>query len=73
MALDATDTTKVSALASGSTGTFEAHPGGDTATYIEVTSTNATVIQSNISAETNGVITLDVTIALDDVTYQAAS
>lgn len=73
LALAAADTTKIAALAPGSTGTFEAHPGGDTATYIEITSTVATVTQCNLSAPINGIVTADVVIALDDVTYQAAS
>jgi hypothetical protein len=73
LALSAADTTKVSALAPGSTGAFEAHPAGDTATYIEITSTKGTVTQRNIAAPINGIIQADVVIALDDVTYQAAS
>lgn len=73
LALAATDTTKISALAPGSSGAFEYHPGGDTATYIEVTSTKGTVISRNVSSPVNGIISADVSIALDDVTFQAAS
>lgn len=73
LALAASDTTKISALAEGATGAFEAHPGGDTATYIEAEATRGLVTQSNIGAEQNGVITMDVTIALDDLTMGAAT
>jgi hypothetical protein len=73
LALAATDTAKVAALYPGATGSWEGHPGGDTATYIEITSTKGTVVTANKSAPVNGIITLDLTINLDDVTYQAAS
>jgi len=73
LALAATDTTKVSALAPGTTGAFEAHPAGDTATYIEVRATRAQVNSANISAPINGVITVDAEFGLDDVTYAAAT
>ena len=73
LALSATDTAKIAALEEGSTGVWEGHPAGDTATYIEFTSTRGTVINSPVSAPQNGVITMDVTIALDDLTDAAAS
>jgi hypothetical protein len=73
LALAATDTAKIAALAPGTTGGFEAHPGGDTATRIEITSTKGTVISRNLSAPSNGIISTDISIALDDVTFQAAS
>lgn len=73
LALSVTDTTKVSALAPGTTGAFEAHPGGDTDSYIEIISTSALVTQRNLSAPVNGIITADVQIRLNDVTFQAAS
>jgi hypothetical protein len=73
LALDATDTTKINALKAGTQGAFEGHPAGDTATYMEIISTQGTVTRSHMSAPINGVITLDFDIALDDVTYQAAT
>lgn len=73
LALAATDTTKVTALAPGTTGAFEAHPASDTATYIEVRATRAQVNSANISAPINGVIAVDAEFALDDITYAAAT
>ena len=73
LALAATDTTKISALAPGTTGAFEAHPGGDTATYIEVTASRGTVISRPVSAPINGIISCDVEISLDDITYTSAT
>ena len=73
LALAAADTTKVSALAPGTTGAFEAHPAGDTPTYIEVRATRAQVNSANLSAPINGVITVDAEFGLDDVTYAAST
>lgn len=73
LALAADDTGKISALAEGATGAWEGHPGGDTAGNIEFTSTKGTVINVPTSAPQNGVITIDVTIALDDLTRATAT
>ena len=73
LALSATDTTKIGALVEGATGVWEGHPAGDTSSYIEYTATKGTVINSPVSAPQNGVVTIDVTIALDDCTGGAAS
>lgn len=73
LALAATDTTKVSGLAPGTTGAFEAHPAGNTATYIEVTATRGVLTQRNLTAPINGIIAADIVIALDDVTWKAAT
>jgi len=73
LALAATDTAKVAALTEGSTGAWEGHPAGDTASYIEFTATKGTVINAPVSAPQNGVITLDVTIALDNCTPSTAT
>lgn len=73
LALSTTDTTKVSAFAPGTTGAFEAHPGGDSSGAIEITATKGTVISAPISSGPNNIIAIDVTIALDDVTYSAAT
>ena len=73
LGLAATDTAKVIALYPGATGAFEAHPAGDTDTYIEVTATDALITVANKSAPSNGIITLDLTIRLNDVTLGAAT
>ena len=73
LALAATDTTKIGALEPGSTGVWEGHPAGDTATYIEYEATKGTVLSAPVSAPQNGVISIDVTIALDDCTDGAAT
>lgn len=73
LALAKTDVTKVTALAPGTTGAFEAHPGGDAASNIEITATRGIVIQRNVTAPINGIIQADVVIALDDVTWTTAT
>jgi len=73
LALSVTDVTKINALLPGNTGTFEAHPGGDTDSYIEVTCTSALITQANKGVPVNGILTLDLVIRLNDVTYQEAS
>ena len=73
LALAADDITKVSALAPGTIGVFEAHPGGDTTGYIEIESTAALITQRNLSAPINGIIAADIQIRLNDVTIQAAT
>ena len=69
LALAATDTTKVTALAPGTTGAFECHPAGDTATYIEIEVSRAQVNSANMSAPINGIIAIDVEFGLDDIDY----
>jgi len=73
LAFAATDSTKHQAFTPGTTGAFEAHPAGDTATYIEITASRATVISAPMSAPVNGIISLDIELALDDVTYTTAA
>lgn len=73
LALAKGDTTKVAALAEGSTGAFEYHPGGDAAGNIEMTSTRGVVATANINGPINGIITLDVTINLDNLTDATAT
>ncbi len=69
LALAATDTTRVTAFAPGTTGIFEAHPAGNTATYIEIEVAKATVISANLTAPINGIIAIDLELALDDIDY----
>lgn len=73
IALAATDTTKVSALAPGATGIAEYHPFGDTAGNIEHTTTKATVMKADLSDSAGKVVTLDVTLAWDNVTSTPAT
>ena len=69
----AADTTVPVDLAPGTTGAFECHPGGDTAGNIEITATRGQIVSAPMSAPINGIITLDVEIALDDITYTTAA
>lgn len=71
-AVEVTDIVKLNAFAPGLTGVFEWHPAGDTATYIEVTSTEALITGRNLSDPVNGICTMDVTMRLNDVTIAAA-
>jgi hypothetical protein len=73
LAIAADDTGKASALVEGATGAWEGHPGGDTSGNIEYTSTKGTIINAPVSAPQNGVITIDVTIALDNLTDSVAT
>lgn len=73
IALLATDTAKVTALAPGATGIAEYHPFGDTASYIEHTTTKATVMKADLSDAAGKVVNLDVTLVWDDVTSTAAT
>lgn len=71
--IEATDTAKIAALAPGTTGISEYHPFGDTATYIEHTTTNATVMKADHSDSAGKLVTLDITLAWDDCTSGAAA
>lgn len=73
LGLAATDVTKINALEPGTNGAFEAHPAGDTPTFIEIVAASSKVISRNINWAVAAFITMDVTIRLNDVTYQAAS
>lgn len=73
LALDATDTTKITALAPGDTTTqFAAYPTGYTTNYIGITSTDGLVLTNNLTAPINGIVSMDVTIALNNVTIAKA-
>ena len=73
IALDATDTTTLSALDVGQTGTCEFYPAGNTTGNIEFSTTNGTVTKADIGDTVNSVVMLDVTIAWDDITVGTAS
>jgi len=69
IALAASDTAKVAALQEGDNATvFKWFPGGVTSGNMKVTSTKAWVTAANYSAPVNGVLTVDVTINLDNLT-----
>ena len=68
LALPANTTVPVN-LQPGTTGALSAYPGGNSAGNILITSTRGTIVSAPISAPINGIITLDLEIALDDVTY----
>jgi len=73
LALNSSDVALVQGFAPGTTAAFEAHPGGNTTTYIEIIAAKGTVISAPISAPINGIMTMDIEIALDDITYSCAA
>jgi hypothetical protein len=73
LALAASDTTKIAALAPGTTGVAEYFPFDDSTGYIKHSTTKATVISANESDSAGKVVTLDVVLAWDDVTSGAAT
>lgn len=74
VALAKTDVTKINAVAPGTVLTaFEAHPGGDTAGNIEIISTDGIIESRPINWGPNSMIAMDVTVHLNNVTFQAAS
>ena len=73
LALAKTDATKVAAFSPGTTGIFEAHPGGDSSGAIEIRATRGVVVSAPVSSGPNNIIAIDVEIALDDITYAAAT
>ena len=73
LALDAADTAKLAALTPGATAAdFEAHPAGDTATYVEVTSSDSLCVSANQSTAPSSIYTVDFSIRLNQVTIGAA-
>lgn len=69
LALAASDTAKIAALQEGDNATdFKYFPAGVTSGNMKVTSTKAWVTAANLSAPVNGVMTVDVTINLDNLT-----
>lgn len=73
LSLAQTDTTKWSALVPGATGVFEAHPAGDTSTYLEIEATDALITRANKTWGPNAIIAIDLSIRLQDITLQAAT
>lgn len=74
LALAADATATVAALQEGDNATdFIYYPAGNTAGNIKMTSTKAWVTSANYSSPVNGVLTVDVTLALDDLTDATAT
>lgn len=78
VALEMNDTTKLAVLDAvtdtpQTAVTMEYHPGGDTATYIEATTSAGYVTGLDLSAPANGIITADVTCRWNNITMGAAS
>jgi len=73
MAVAVANDSYITALDVGSTSTFTYYPFGNTATYIKLSATRGTATALNISAPANGVVTVDGTIELDDLTVGAAT
>jgi hypothetical protein len=69
LALNSTDVFTVGLFTPGTTGAWAGYPAGYTTDYIGFTATRGTVISAPISAAPNGILQIDVEIALDDVTY----
>ena len=73
IALAATDTAKITALAPGATGIAEYHPFGDAAGRIEHTTTKATIMKADLSDAAGKVVTLDISIVWDNLTAEAST
>jgi len=73
LAIPVANDSEITALDVGSTSTFVYYPFGNTATYIKLTATRGVSTALNISAPANGVVTVDGTIVLDDLTVGAAT
>lgn len=78
VALETTDTTKLAVIDNvkdtpQTAVAMEFHPGGDTATYIEATTTAGYITSLDLSAPANGIITADVTARWNNITLGAAS
>ena len=57
--------TALNALKRGTTGAFEFHPQGDTATNIEFSATNAVINSSNLGGGVDALGVLSITIGID--------
>ena len=72
LGLGSGDTTKITAFAPGTTGVFEGYPAGATTDFIKFASTKATAMVANVSAPINGIIQVDIELALDDIAVTSA-
>lgn len=72
--LDDVDHAVLNATEPGDTGAdYEHHPAGDTATFIEISTTKATVLNRTFSVPVEGLLALTFTVGLDDFTADAAT
>lgn len=67
------DTTQIGYSDPTTTGALIYHPFGNTATYIEVTSTNVTCISRDLGTPVDGLVTASHTWKLDNITIAAIS
>jgi len=72
LALNSTDVALTSGFSPGTTGAFHAAPFGYTTDYLKVTAARATIISAPISAPINGICSIDLELALDDIAYTCA-
>ncbi len=73
LALSATDHAKINKLNPGDTGAFFYWPAGNTTTYFEIKALSSLITSASFSAPVNGVLAVDLSIRLNDITIQAAS
>ena len=71
LALDATDTTEVAALDYNTEAAMIIYPAGATATYIQHSTTNATIVEVSHVSDPGSVILLNVTTRWDNLTSAA--
>ena len=72
LGLNASDTTRITAFSPGTTGIFAAYPAGKTTDFICYEATKATAIVANVTAPINGIIQVDIELALDDIAVSSA-
>jgi hypothetical protein len=74
LVLERTDTVIIAALVPGTNAAdFELHIWGDTATYLEIASSDATLMSRNGGGSANGIAVWDCEFRLNQVTEGAAS
>ena len=71
LALDKDDTTEVAALDYNTEAAMIAWPAGNTATYIQHSTTNATIVEVSHVSDPGSVILLNITTRWDDITSAA--
>ena len=70
LALNSSDVALTCGFVPGTTGWFAGAPGGwTTGAYLAIKATKATIISAPISAPVNGICSIDLELALDDVEY----
>jgi len=69
VALNSSDVAFTSAFSPGSTGWWRGAPFGYTTDYLMIAASKSTIISAPISAPVNGICSIDLELALDDVAY----